>query len=127
MSTCGDCKSFEPKQLVGICSLSQGVTRSTWHCTAAFEPGPKPLVEELAEALRAIRGDVGAQFQYFEMCGLNPPKTRGGAVMAHEDCELAGDCQTDARYTYPNRRALVAAVVDAALARYEKEQADDQQ
>ena len=58
MGTCGDCKSFEPKQLVGICSLSQGVTRSTWHCAVAFEPGPKPLVDELAdelcEALRVI-------------------------------------------------------------------------
>ena len=52
MGTCVDCKFFLPTQQVGACSLSQWVTRSTWHCTD-YEPGPKPLVDELAEASRS--------------------------------------------------------------------------
>ena len=94
MDTCGDCKSFEPKQLVGICSISHGVTRSTWHCTVAFEPGPKPLAEELAEALGAT----------MELCNRA------------DDADIGPDCCAD--YDDVMKRNV------AVLLRYEKEQAD---
>jgi len=85
---------------------------------------PKPLVDELAEALRAIYGQPKEQFRYLEVRHLNPPKTKYGYVMTLEHCEWTGDYETDARHTYSARERLKGAVIKAALARYEKERAD---
>lgn len=82
------------------------------------------VVDELVSALRAIYGQPDKQFQYLEERDLNPPKTKYGHVMCREDCEWAGDYETDARHTSSNRARLRDAVIKTALSYYQREEGD---
>ena len=105
MPKCRDCKSLEWSPVCRVHNLLNhvpvGDENAEWDCSG-FQPGPKPLVDELAEILEAIlHAHTGAWFSHTNLPGKI------------EDAEAEAQKLEERGYT--------------ALARHRKEQANGQQ
>jgi len=117
------CRTCAHIVMVPRCRIHYIPVHSTMaNCPAdcpCWQPRETPLlVDELAEALKALDHSPEAQFAYLESRNVQAPVSRDDVVLGLHYGE-------DGRYVYPARNRLRTTVIKTALVRYHKEVGDE--